>query len=257
VSCWGHKLTGPRTATARDDFDLVPVDVGVDGATSLEMGMWTACAHTDAGLMCWGDHGDQQRWEKPTRVTSLPREIDKHPTNTWGGGWQRQWWHCARKGAGVSCTQHFDGRHDDSGDWHDPTYDSLTDVRDLLIPLDSTDAPFVLHSTGVVEMEDRDGWQTAMRDVAEITHVAPDWPGNPQLCARTNAGHVTCWRGSEHDKATDMGFTDATKLVGTYEQVGGRACALAKTGHVKCWGERDLVGNGGAKTTGPTDVPGV
>ena len=254
VSCWGTHLVGKLDT---GNVDRTPVDVGLDHVTSIEMGMYTACAHTDDHkLRCWGQRDDNTSWDTPTIVAKHPRSVGHGEPNTWGGGWQRQHWSCKRKGNGVSCIEHFDGRHDDSSDDHDASFDSLTDVANLLIP-GELDAPFVLHHNGDVEIQDGD-WKPFLHDIAALVHVAPDEHSNSQECVLSRAGKVSCWQGPNIDKIADLGVGDGTQLVGTTQDgYTGRACVLRKTGHVACWGSREMLGDGHGNELPPTDVPGV
>ncbi|HEV7558248.1 MAG TPA: hypothetical protein VGO00_22420, partial [Kofleriaceae bacterium] len=81
VSCWGTHLVG-KLDTGK--VDRTPVDVGLDRVTSIDMGMYTACAHTDDHkLRCWGQRDDNTRWDTPTVVAKHPRSVDHGEPNMW------------------------------------------------------------------------------------------------------------------------------------------------------------------------------
>jgi hypothetical protein len=269
VVCWGERMPGDPSDrdAARRPLDLAPVDVGIEHATDLEVGVASACARLAGGsTVCWGwkPPRSDTAWPKPTVVAAIPEGMDhlRGAPQTWGSSVQRESWACTRKGKGkLSCMDHFAGRHGEPDEpMHDPDLEALDDVGDLLLPGEDR-VVYVLHTTGVVESNAGRDFHPVdgLADIAQIVRGSGPFGFPAPICARRKSGAVVCWTDPlRPDTFRTLSITDATQLVAPDDNEPSHVCALRATGRVSCWGDRDYLGDGhGSWTDTPVVVPGV
>jgi alpha-tubulin suppressor-like RCC1 family protein len=291
ISCWGTNGNG-ELGNGTQTSSAVPVPVsGINsGATSVSVGLYTACAVVAGSAVCWGENSDGVLGSGSAAVWSLtPVQVSGLTSGVLSVSIQEATACAMLAGGDVMCWGEGNGGVLGNGSTADSSVPVL--VQGLSGGVTSVSAGFastcasvgcgvqcwgdtglgntVTTSSSVPVSVELVGTGSCLPGFGAAVSVSV---GNPFACALTSAGAVVCWGDNSEGELGNgssvtysavpvqvTGLTSGVKSISAGDE--SAACAVTSAGAVVCWGDNSdgELGNGSsvAYSAVPVQVTGL